>query len=110
MSQEIVELAQIRLAPGKTETDLLAASEEFQAAFLSGQDGFKGRDLVRRRDGTYVDIIRWQSKAQADAVFQRAQSSEAAGQYFSVMQFDPDNMEEGVEHCPLLSSHGASAD
>lgn len=107
MSQGIVELAQIRLATGKTEADLLAASKSFQSEFLSGQDGFLSRDLIRKDDGTYVDIIRWQSRAQADAVFAKAQASEVAGQYFSVMQFDPDNMETGVEHCALIASHSA---
>ncbi len=108
MVQKIIELAQIRLAQGKTEQDLLQASETFQSEFLNGEDGFLGRDLVRRKDGTYLDVIRWESQAQADAVFERAQDSEAAGQYFSMMAFDPDNMEAGVEHCPLLCSFNAS--
>lgn len=107
MTQEIIELAQVRLATGKTEQDLLQASEAFQNGFLSKQDGFVRRDLVRRKDGTYVDIIKWTSQAQADVVFQKAQNSELAGNYFSMMAFDPENIEEGVEHCPLISSFGA---
>ena len=108
MVQKIIELAQIRLAEGKTEQDLLEASEAFQSEFLNGQDGFLGRDMVRRKDGTYLDVIRWESQALADAVFERAQESETAGQYFSMMAFDPDNMEEGVEHCSLICSSNAS--
>ena len=108
MTQEIIELAQVRLAAGKTEEDLLQASEAFQSGFLSWQDGFVRRDMVRRKDGPYVDIIKWTSQAQADAVFQKAQASELAGNYFSMMASDPENMDEGVEHCPLISSFSAA--
>ena len=107
MIQKVIELAQIKLAEGKTEQDLLQASETFQTEFLNGQDGFLARDMVRRKDGSYLDVIRWESQAQADAVFERAQESEAAGRYFSMMAFDPDNMDAGVEHCPLICSFNA---
>lgn len=107
MTQEIIELAQVRLADGKTENDLLGASEAFQDGFLSKQEGFLRRDMVRRKDGAYVDIIKWASQTQADAVFQKAQSSELAGAYFSMMAFDPENTDEGVEHCALISSFSA---
>ena len=109
MAQQVLELATIKLAPGSTEADLLAASEVFQRQFLDGQDGFVHRDMVRKGDGTYLDVILWRSRTHADAVFENAQSSEAVGQYFSHMQFDPDNMEDGVEHCVLLKSFSARA-
>ena len=108
MTQEIIELALIRLVAGKTEENLRQASEAFQNGFLSKQNGFVSRDMVRRKDGTYMDIIRWESQAQADAVFQRAQESKVARQYFSMMEFDPEKMEEGVEHCSLISSFNGS--
>ena len=102
MTNKIIELAQITLADGKTEKDLALASTAFQRDFLNGQDGFLSRDLVRRPDGTYLDIIHWESRAKADAVFARAQASEVAGQYFSVMSFDAQSTGSGVEHCSLV--------
>lgn len=104
MSDQVLELAAIKLAPGSTEENLLSASDVFQREFLNGQDGFIRRDMVRKGDGTYLDVILWQSRAHADAVFERAQSSEAVGQYFGHMLIDPENMEAGVEHCALLKS------
>jgi len=107
MSDRIIELALIKLAEGKTEHELIKASETFQEQFLSGQNGFVRRDLVRKEDGTYMDIILWESRAHADAIFEKAQKSEAVGMYFSLMDFDPENMAEGVEHCGLLTSFPA---
>ena len=107
MTDKIIELAQFTLADGKTEQELVLASATFQRDFLNGQDGFLSRDLVRRSDGTYLDIIHWESREKADAVFARAQASEAAGQYFSVMSFDAKSAESGVEHCSLVGSFHA---
>ena len=108
MTHGIIELAQIKLANGKTEQDLVAASNAFQQDFLNGQDGFLSRDLVRRPDGSFLDVVRWESREKADAVFARAQKSEAAGQYFSVMTFDAESTDPGVEHCAIVGSFGTA--
>jgi hypothetical protein len=106
MTQHVLELATITLAEGKTEAELLDASEAFQKEFLNHQDGFLRRDMVRRADGTFTDVILWESRAKADAVFERAQHSEAVGVYFAHMKIDPEKMDEGVEHCAVLRSFG----
>jgi len=108
MTRRVIELAQIKLADGKTEQELTSASEVFQAEFLDAQDGFLSRNLVRRSDGTYLDVIHWESQEKADAVFALAQKSEAAGQYFMVMRFDAESDDPAVEHCPIVSSFGAA--
>lgn len=107
MTHSVLELASITLAEGSTEADLLAASTHFQTAFLDHQPGFLRRDLVRKGDGSFLDVVLWESRADADAVMEQAQGSEAVGQYFSHMVFDPEAMEEGVEHCTLLGSYAA---
>jgi len=90
MTDPIVELAKIRLAKGKTEADLLAASDQFQKDFLDAQDGFIRRELVREPSGDYIDIIHWESQAHADAVGAKIETSEDIGAYFSLMDFDPE--------------------
>ena len=104
MTQQVLELAAISRAPGSSEAQLLAASEAFQEAFLQGQKGFIRRDMVRKGDGQYLDVILWESRALADAAFEKAQSSPAVVAYFGHMQFDPEDMDSGVEHCALLAS------
>ena len=61
----IVEWAPIKLAAGKTEADLLAASNAFQQDFLAGQPGFLRRELVCKSDQDFVDIVHWRSAADA---------------------------------------------
>lgn len=107
MTDTVLEMANITLAPGKSEADLLAASEVFQRDFLNRQDGFLRRDMVRKADGEYLDVILWENRAKADAVFEKAQSSEAAGQYFAQMHFDPDAMDDAVQHYAVLGSFTA---
>lgn len=92
----------------KTEQDLALASEIFQRDFLNGQDGFLSRDLVRRPDGSFWDIILWENQKKANAVFARAQVSQAAKLYFAVMTFDAEANDPGVEHCTIVRSFNAA--
>ncbi len=107
MNKQVIELATIKLAKDRTEDELISASEIFQNQFLKTQDGFIRRDFVRKGDGTYMDIILWQSRAHADAIFEKAKKSEVVGAYFSLMDFDPEKMDEGVEHFSVLKSFPA---
>lgn len=102
----IVEIARITLAPGRTEADLVAASNAFQSSFLHGQPGFLRRDLVRGEGGEFYDIVLWQSEAEAAAVMQRAMSSEACLAYFSVMDMTNADASTGVRHLPVLARYG----
>lgn len=107
MTNRIIELARIKLAEHSTEADLQTASTRFQNEFLSQQEGFIRRDMVRHQDRSFTDIILWESRSHADAVFERAQNSEIVAEYFSHMHFDPENPDEGVEHCELIASYQA---
>jgi hypothetical protein len=105
MTDQVLELAAITLAPGTSEADLLATSDAFQTGFLDNQDGFLRRDMVRKGDGTFLDVILWQSRAHADAVFEKAKSSEIVGKYFGLMQFDAESTEDPVQFHALLKSY-----
>jgi len=104
----IVELATINLADGKTEADLIEASMVFQNEFLNHQPGFIRRELVRSTNGEFVDIVHWRSQEDVDAVMKIIQSSPAVEAYFSVMEFDPKNPEEGVEHYSSIATYDSS--
>jgi heme-degrading monooxygenase HmoA len=103
----IVEFAPIRLAPGKTEADLVAASGTFQQAFLAAQPGFVRRELLRKSDGEFIDIVHWRSAADAEAIMHKAAQSEACALYFSVMQMPEDgDVTAGVEHLASVAIYG----
>ena len=106
MSGSIIEWAPIRLAEGKTEADLLAASAKFQKEFLDSQPGFLRRELLRLAEGRYADIVHWRTMADAEAIMAKAPSSPACLAYFATMELNPDNIAEGVEHYHSLAVYG----
>ncbi len=108
MSNNVIEIAEIRLAEGRTVQDLLAASERFQNEFLSAQPGFIGRDLVRTDDGSYADIVRWDSVEAATAIMDKAANSEACQRFFAVMEMNSQDPTEGVNLYEVLTSYPAA--
>ncbi len=109
MSNKVIEMADIKLAEGRTEADLMHASQRFQSEFLSEQPGFVARELVRKSDGSYADIVWWDNEETAMAVMQKAESSEACRAYFSVMEMNPENPAEGVAHFSVLAGYAAGS-
>ena len=53
----VVEWAPFRVAPGVSESAILAESEAFQRDFLAGQHGFIRRELLVGPDGQWVDHV-----------------------------------------------------
>jgi len=78
-------IAPVKLAAGKTESDLLAASKRFQHEFVDREPGVLRRELVRKPDGTYLDIVQFRSAEDAEDVIEKEQNSEACHRFFSVM-------------------------
>ncbi|MBO9407860.1 PhzF family phenazine biosynthesis protein [Shimia sp. R9_1] len=86
-------LAPIKLAEGKTEADLLAASAVFQRDFVAHEPGILRRELVRKPDGTYLDIVQFRSHEDYQDVVKKEMESPVCAMFFSVMDlsdFDPD--------------------
>ena len=103
MSNQVIEMAEIKLVEGKTEADLIAGAEQMRDGFLSKQPGFISHDLVSMGDGKYADIVRWKTDEQAREAMGKAETSTACAGYFTLMEFDPENPHEGVSHFSVLS-------
>jgi hypothetical protein len=99
----IIEWAPIRLAAGRSEKELLDASEAFQRDFLSVQPGFLRRELLRKSEREYVDIVHWQSAADAQAIMDKVANSQACAMYFAVMDMGTGDMTAGVDHFTSLA-------
>ncbi len=85
-------LAPIKLANGKTEADLQAASKIFQEEFVAHEPGVLRRELVRKPDGTYLDIVQFRSHEDYVDVVKKEMDSPACAAFFAVMDlsdFDP---------------------
>jgi len=95
MANPITALALIKLAPGKTEADLLAASHIFQKDFAGHQPGLLRRELVRKSDGDYLDILHFASMGDMQEIIEREKNSPACHAFFSVMDTGADAKDDG---------------
>ncbi|AZO03331.1 MULTISPECIES: hypothetical protein [unclassified Mesorhizobium] len=66
---ETLEIVTFRLKPG-TEAGFVA-NNRVMTDWLARQPGFLARHLGKREDGTWVDVVRWQSLDQAQAAADR---------------------------------------
>lgn len=81
----IVEWAPFELAEGVDEATLIAASAALQAEFISKQSGFVSRELLKGQANQWVDIVYWNSMAEAKLAAQNAANSPVCFKYFSLM-------------------------
>ncbi len=107
MNKPVTVLAPIKLANGKCEADLLAASTRFQNEFVSSEPGIIRRELVRKSDGTYLDIIQFRSEEEAMAVIDKEKESDACHAFFSVMDLGAEDESGNIEFYPSLETYVA---
>jgi hypothetical protein len=105
MANPITVLAPIKLAAGKTEADLLAASDRFQKEFVNAQPGLIRRELVRKRSGEYLDIVQFRSMEDAMAIIEKEKESPACHAFFAAMDIGPADETNGVDFYPSLRTY-----
>jgi hypothetical protein len=98
-------LAPIKLAQGKTEADLLAASKTFQRDFVAHEPGVLRRELVRKPDGTYLDIVQFRSHEDYLDITKKEMESPVCMTFFSVMDLSEVDMEVEMEVNISLETH-----
>lgn len=85
MTKPITIIAPIKLAMGKTEANLIEASNRFQEEFAGKQPGILRRELVRKNDVEYLDIIQFRSAKDAEDIMEKEKESAACHAFFAVM-------------------------
>ena len=61
----IVEIAQFKLASGVTDEEFTKEAEAVQKNFLEKQSGYIDRELLKDKEGQWVDILHWNSMEEA---------------------------------------------
>lgn len=82
---EHVELAPFRPKAGVPEARLLAAVDAMQAS-LRKFPGFIRRETVRLDDGTWLDIVRWNSREAAKGALALAERSPQCQAFFGLIE------------------------
>ena len=88
MTTAITVLASIKLAAGKTEADLLTASGIFEKEFVSKEAGVVRRELVRKGDNEYIDIVQFRSMKDMEEVMEKEKTTPTCHDFFSMMDLD----------------------
>lgn len=107
MQDTIIELARIKLKDGIDEARLIETSERFQRAFLNDVPGFLGRELMKADDGSYMDLVHWQSSTHADAAMKQASESVECRDYFGLMEISGNDPHSGVRLFQSLAEYPA---
>lgn len=103
---QVVEFAAIQLKDSVTEEMLLKTSSRLQKEFLDKQDGFLKRELLKKSDREYVDLVYWSSQAHADKVVQNAMSSPVCFAFFQLMkEADPNHPEGGLSYYQIVGEY-----
>lgn len=100
---ETLEIVSFRLKPGAAAD--FVAKNGIVTDWLSRQPGFLSRHLGERDDGSWVDVVRWQSLEQAQAAAQRIMTE--IGECEAMQAIEPASV--SMSHAAVALSVPASA-
>ena len=86
MSGKTIEFAPFRAKAGVDEDTMLALSNRLEGEFLAQQPGYIRRELLKAEDGSFVDLVWWESPAAAEAAMTKVADSEVCAAYFAAME------------------------
>jgi hypothetical protein len=82
---EIVEWSEFKLATGVSEDTMLRAADSVHDNFLRKQPGFVRWELLRGKDGKWVNLLYWKNQASVDQAMPKVEKSPACSAYFKCM-------------------------
>jgi len=80
-----VEWAPFIKASGVSDKELIEAASLVNKYFLTSQEGFIKRELVKKNNNEYADIIHWKTKDNAIAAGNLVINCAQCGEYFKLM-------------------------
>ena len=98
MDRQTVEWAAFQLKKDVSEQALLQASGELQQNFLQKQPGFIRRELLKKSEGSYVDILWWKTRKYAEQASDKVMQHPACLGYFQLMDADLLNPSEALTY------------
>ncbi|MFO1471338.1 MAG: hypothetical protein U1F27_09895 [Turneriella sp.] len=92
-----IQLAPGKAKPGVDDRTISMASDEFQAHFIQQQKGIIKRILLKGSDGTYADLVFFESKAAAEQVAAAEQAGHPACMaFFQLFEMDETKPDMGI--------------
>ena len=98
-----VEWAPFIKASSVSDHELIKAAGLVNKHFLSNQKGFIKRELVKKNDSEYADIIHWQTKNNAINAGNAVGNCAECGEYFKLMDIEASSKAgAGFSHYEIL--------
>ena len=80
-----LEIVTYKIKDGAKVTDFLTASVDMEEGFARKQEGFISRTFARSEANEWVDVIRWQTMADAEAASKAALQSPVCAPMFGMI-------------------------
>ena len=73
---------------GISDQQLIVAADQVNVVFLARKPGFIKRELIKKSEIEYADIIHWNTKADAVAAGEKVFNCAECNQYFKLMNME----------------------
>ena len=103
-SNVVVEWAPYKKLSNITDYQLVHAADNVNTEFLAKQKGFIKRELVKKSETDYADIIHWESKADAENAGSKVESCSVCLEYFKLMDTGAGESGAGFSYYSILKS------
>jgi len=98
-----IEWAPFIKASGVTDEQLVAKANVVNSDFLIKQKGFIKRELIKKDDNEYADVIYWETKSDAVIAGEKVNTCVKCGEYFELMKMGV-KAGEGFSHYTIIKS------
>ena len=98
-----IEWAPFIKASGVTDEQLLAKANIVNSDFLIKQKGFIKRELIKKDNNEYADVIYWETKSDAVTAGEKVNNCVKCGEYFELMTMGA-KAGEGFSHYNIIKS------
>lgn len=101
-SNVVVEWAPYKKLSNITDSQLVNAADNVNSEFLAKQKGFIKRELVKKSETDYADIIHWASQADAESAGSKVESCSVCLEYFKLMNTEAGESGAGFSYYSIL--------
>ncbi len=98
-----IEWAPFIKTSGVTDEQLIIKANLVNSDFLIKQKGFMKRELIKKNDKEYADVIYWETKAHAVTAGEKVNTCVKCGEYFELMEMG-EKAGEGFSHYTIIKS------
>jgi hypothetical protein len=98
-----IEWAPFIKASGVTDELLIAKANDVNSDFLIKQKGFIKRELIKKDENEYADVVYWETKSDAVTAGEKVSTCVTCGEYFELMKMG-EKAGEGFSHYSIIKS------